>query len=131
MTSSGATEQGRARHSPMRRWRLKARVFFRTTETLIGCRCSKFRTGQKFKGNQGKNRSKIFKSQSGEGKKGVIRKAQPEPDMVEKKETEKKKQSHPWAYTQAKRSFEKIHVPLCSLARSSQQPRHGNNLNVH
>ena len=40
-------------------------------------------------------------------------------------------QPHSWAYIQMKLSFEKIHAPICSLQLYSQQPRHGNNLNVH
>ena len=40
-------------------------------------------------------------------------------------------QSHSWAYIPTKRSLKKTHVPLCSLQRYSQQPRHGNSLNVH
>uniref|UniRef100_A0A8D0NDI7 Uncharacterized protein n=1 Tax=Sus scrofa TaxID=9823 RepID=A0A8D0NDI7_PIG len=40
-------------------------------------------------------------------------------------------QSHSWAYIQTKLSLKKIHSPVCSLQHYSQQPRHGNNLNVH
>ena len=39
--------------------------------------------------------------------------------------------SHSWADIQTQLSFKKIHAPLCSLHQFSQQPRHGNNLNVH
>ena len=37
---------------------------------------------------------------------------------------------HFWAYIQTKHSSKKIHAPLCSSQRCSQQPKHGNNLNV-
>jgi len=36
-----------------------------------------------------------------------------------------------WAYIQMKCSFKKVHVPICSLQHYSQQPGHGNNLNIH
>ena len=34
-------------------------------------------------------------------------------------------------YDQTKLSFKKMHTLICSLQHYSQQPRHGNNLNVH
>ena len=34
-------------------------------------------------------------------------------------------------YSEKKFSLKKIHAPICSLQHYSQQPRHGNNLNVH
>ena len=40
-------------------------------------------------------------------------------------------QSHSWAYIQIKRFLKKTQAPTCSLQHYSQQPRHGNNLNVH
>ena len=40
-------------------------------------------------------------------------------------------QSHSWAYIQTKISFKKIYTPVCSQQQYSQQPRHGNNFNVH
>ena len=40
-------------------------------------------------------------------------------------------QSHSQAYMETKLSFKKMHASLCSLQHQSQQPRHGNNLNVH
>ena len=40
-------------------------------------------------------------------------------------------QSHSWAYIWIKLFLKKIHAPVCSLQHYSQQPRHGNNLNVH
>ena len=40
-------------------------------------------------------------------------------------------QSHSWAYIQTELSLKKTHVPTCSLQHYSQQPRHGNNPNVH
>ena len=40
-------------------------------------------------------------------------------------------QSHSQAYIWTKLSLIKIDAPLCPLQHQSQQPRHGNNLNVH
>ena len=40
-------------------------------------------------------------------------------------------QSHSWAYIQTKLSLKKTHTPVCSLQHFSQQPRYGNNPNVH
>ena len=40
-------------------------------------------------------------------------------------------QSHSWAYIWTKHSFKKIHAPLCSQQHYSQQPKRGNNINVH
>ena len=40
-------------------------------------------------------------------------------------------QSHSWASIQRKPRLAKTHVLQCSLQHYLQQPRHGNNLNVH
>ena len=40
-------------------------------------------------------------------------------------------QSHSWAYIQTKLPLKKTYAPACSLQHYSQQPRHGNKLNVH
>ena len=40
-------------------------------------------------------------------------------------------QSHSWAYIQRKTWLKKIHAPPCSLQHCLQQPRHGDNLNIH
>ena len=36
-----------------------------------------------------------------------------------------------WAYIWTKLALKKTHAPACSLQLYSQEPRHGNNLNVH
>ena len=40
-------------------------------------------------------------------------------------------QFYSWAYIRRKTWFERIHVPQHSFQHYLQQPRHGNNLNVH
>ena len=40
-------------------------------------------------------------------------------------------QSHSWAYIQTILTLKKTHAPVCSLQYYSQEPRRGNNLNVH
>ena len=40
-------------------------------------------------------------------------------------------QLHYWAYIWTKFSLKNILAPVCSLQQYSQQPRHGNNLNVY